>query len=1199
MPYPNKYGGKCAKCGVWVEANQGTYENRQCYCAAHASGPVVKPPQGDPNAVLVTIEKTGPSLDCDEISFKPAGYLGDRFDAFRNACRGAQYGGKSNYTTPNPKLAVTVVENLRKAGFALQADDAAKRFLDDSHEKQKEDLRTADERIARVDATIRRAGKSGLYGFQKEGIRWMVSRPSVALLDDTGCGKSVQTLASLPDKARAVVVAPASVKGVWQKETARWRPDLRTTVLSGRNSFRWPEPGEIVITNYEILPKAVEKKESETSRFKVLLPPEELLASMPSDVQLIADEAHALKEPDAARTKNFRGLSTAIRKACGKVYVLSGTPMKNRPPELWSVLQAAGLAMEAFGSHEEFVRVFHGRMGEYGMEWGKGPPEPEAAEYLKKVSLRRMKVDVIADMPAKTYDVEEVQVDKKTAKLCDEALTAAQKKYGGIEQAIDKLKAMAGGGLAFHEMAAARAALVKAKIPRLLEIVEEYEGNDTPLVVFSAHRDPIDLLGQRAGWAVISGDTPVPRRNQIVDDFQAGKLHGVALTIGAGGTGITLTHAFTMIMVDRMWSPADNLQAEDRIWRIGQKNAVRIIDLIADHPLDQKVHDTLTGKNTLIDASVGATSVVHKEEDIIAKIDWVKVEEEALASAKDYEKAKARILAAASEEEKERERKRAEAARRRVRERVSAAAARRLEEPTEPLDAPRRPAQTAAELWAANGILALTENDPDRAKEKNGIGWNATDGGLGRSLAMMLAWEGLTEQEWRLAVAVCGKYQGQIGARPTREESEEEIRKGIEVALGQHCEKAEKRARRAGTRAGKKAERAEAKEGVRTAETDVDVAREEARAAEVALQAKVDEVEKAQATIGRMVSEVDPEGKISPKKHLQILAETDPKLVVTALEGAEEAARLAAEAAHAERQKIEAEERLAQANAAITDLDAQEADVLQANVEQKAFEKTPRALLKKILVDAGVETDLDAIHVEEAILRDGLRRLTARSKGLRKDLPQGVMGNFARALAGRFEIDEVRKISSVGELVLTLASLHPENEPPPPPPSATSPAFRIRNAILNLGRDVASGMCFPASHVKTVAKPVMALLTKAADAVEIGDAAGALRLLADAEDHARKGPELGSQSQPASRRIAALRQDTLDLMAAQGAIPLGPGAEEVRPSPQEKRRSTTQAKKRVEAMPSLSPGQIYAYHGGVLLPERVVKDFGDFAITES
>jgi hypothetical protein len=156
----------------------------------------------------------------------------------------------------------------------------------------------------------------------------------------------------------------------------------------------------------------------------------------------------------------------------------------------------------------------------------------------------------------------------------------------------------------FEQFSEIRARLAEARIPAVVEIVESYEESDTPLVVFSAHKAPVKVLGDREGWDCITGDTPPKERRDIVKAFQSGQLKGVACTVQAGGVGITLTRASTALFVDLDWTPAWNLQAEDRLRRIGQTKKVLIQHLQSNHPLDKHIQKLIRYKMELMQKSL-------------------------------------------------------------------------------------------------------------------------------------------------------------------------------------------------------------------------------------------------------------------------------------------------------------------------------------------------------------------------------------------------------------------------------------------------------------------------------------------------------------------------------------------------------------------------------------------------------------------
>jgi len=433
---------------------------------------------------------------------------------------------------------------------------------------------------AASDAAEARASDPRLFPYQRAGVRWLAGRKRGLLADAMGLGKTVQALLALPAEApRVLVICPACVKGSWRDECRRWRPDLEPAVLRGRKSFRWPAPGEVVVANWDILPATA--------------------PAAPEGVYLVADEVHAAKNPRTQRTKRFTALVEAVAAADGSVWGLTGTPMLNRPGELWTVLRALGLAASAFGSWGRYKRLFHATPGRWGgLEWGT--PDPQVPELLRRVMLRREREAVLADLPPKRW--QQVAVNGLTAKLrrmCDDALA----KWRARDTELSR-----SGLPAFEEMSRVRAELAAHKATVLPALLDEYEAAGEPVVVFSDHRAPVEALRDREGWAVILGGTPAEERTEIVRRFQAGELHGVAGTIKAMGVGVTLTRAATMIFVDLTWTPALIEQAEDRICRIGQERGCLYVTLVADHDLDRRMAEVLRDKKRLIAATVQATA---------------------------------------------------------------------------------------------------------------------------------------------------------------------------------------------------------------------------------------------------------------------------------------------------------------------------------------------------------------------------------------------------------------------------------------------------------------------------------------------------------------------------------------------------------------------------------------------------------------
>lgn len=405
------------------------------------------------------------------------------------------------------------------------------------------------------------------------------------------CGKTVQTLTALPANARALVVCPASLKHNWSDETKKWRPDLKPIIVDGKMGFRLPVAGEVVVMNYDILPTWLTpgKERGEAA------PVPAGVAKEASEVILIADEGHRLANYKSLRSKRFKTLSGI----CKATWLLTGTPLLNRPPQLWGVLEAGGMAAKAFGSWGRFMRLFNAERGRWGIVWSS--PSPEVPEMLRRVMLRRTREEVLPDLPRKTYS--EIVVNEMPGAL-RRRMDALSEEWGGyLEEAVtDQVDTALPP---FEEFSAIRAELAASRIPALTELIEDTEESAIPLVVASAHRAPIDPLAEREGWAVITGDTKPADRQEVVRRFQAGELKGVGLTIQAGGVGLTLTRAWRMIFVDLDWTPANNLQCEDRLVRISQESdKIEIVRLVSDHPLDRHVQALIARKINLIQGAV-------------------------------------------------------------------------------------------------------------------------------------------------------------------------------------------------------------------------------------------------------------------------------------------------------------------------------------------------------------------------------------------------------------------------------------------------------------------------------------------------------------------------------------------------------------------------------------------------------------------
>ena len=531
---------------------------------------------------MPTPPQTRPTIALDgtcsnEVVARPKDLLGpgETFDAYRAACHRHAFAyrtGERGFVGSEAK-APDLAMALHEAGFRVVPDARVQAVLS----------RAADgDRAARAD--VDRAcslAPVAPFPYQREDAKVLATSPCKLVAHEMRVGKTPISLLAIPFGGCALVVAPKIAKATWGNEVSRWRPDLSAVVLRpGSRHFRWPEPGEVVVTNYEGVPSR-------------LGPP-------PRPVCLVLDEAHAVKNPKAARTKAVRALAHGVLARGGKCWLLTGTPLMNRQMELWNVLQTARMGDLAFGDFARFMHVAGGYRGTWGIEWG--PTRKPLWPLLQKVCLRRTRKEVLPQLPPKTWEELYVDIeDAETRRMCDTLARQLEKAGVRIEDALDlTIQTASAGGISFDLIARVKAALATAKIPALMGIVEEHEEDGEPLVVFCSHRAPIEFLATRPGWRVITGTSTDRQRADAVVAFQAGDLKGLALTIRSSGVALDLTRAHREVFVDRDWNPAINAQAEDRCVGVAQRRGLVVTTLVANHPMDVRVVRVLLEKQRMI-----------------------------------------------------------------------------------------------------------------------------------------------------------------------------------------------------------------------------------------------------------------------------------------------------------------------------------------------------------------------------------------------------------------------------------------------------------------------------------------------------------------------------------------------------------------------------------------------------------------------
>ncbi|WP_298442500.1 SNF2-related protein [Ferrimicrobium sp.] len=415
-----------------------------------------------------------------------------------------------------------------------------------------------------------------------------------------------------PDVGSALIVCPLSVALNWRNEAAKWL--AREMSVGVATSKEFPET-DIVIAHWGIL-----TKHTDALRMR--------------DWDLIAlDEAHYAKNPRAKRTQAIFGSRSGDKALTAKHRLaLTGTPIPNRPIELYPLLN--WLAPRQFDNWFNYATQYCAAYKtRYGWDVNGASNLDELQEKLRTIMIRRLKKDVLTELPPKTRQVILLDADtpelravlhsEETAKTVTEvAVTRARidVELAKAQSPEEYKKAVASlheaQGVAFTQISKVRHETALAKIPQVLVHVKDILDNEgQKVIIFAHHRDVIDRLreGLEAGdsdapgvetVSIMGGDAPEERQAAIAS-FQNDPATRVFLgSIGAAKEGITLTAADISIFAELDWVPGNLSQAEDRCYRIGQRNSVLVQHLLVDGSIDALMADTILAKQAVLDEAL-------------------------------------------------------------------------------------------------------------------------------------------------------------------------------------------------------------------------------------------------------------------------------------------------------------------------------------------------------------------------------------------------------------------------------------------------------------------------------------------------------------------------------------------------------------------------------------------------------------------
>lgn len=419
-----------------------------------------------------------------------------------------------------------------------------------------------------------------LLPFQKIAVSWLRSRPKAFLALEQGLGKTAVSLSEA--QGRILVVCPASLKLNWLREAGLWRPDLTVHVIR-KAADKVPADVDMYVVNYDILHRVI--------------------AKIPQPDTLILDESHYCKTPTARRTK----AAVAIIKKVKRVRLLSGTPVVNRPMELFPLLKAiSALSMDWYSYARRYCAAWDTPWGTFDTTGHSNLDELYAK--LEPVMYRVTKTAVLPELPAKRYRVIELDVP----------LGAQEKRLLRRDIELPQHK------VAFEALADILRMNAERKLPLVTEFIINALRDEPKVVVFAWHTDIIKELAERLKEydpQVITGSTSMNARDAAVQEFQHGGSRVFIGNIKAAGTGLTLTAASRVIFAESTWTPADIEQAADRCHRIGQQRPVQIDILTAHRSIDaQQLHAVIT-KMTVIDQIIKETPHMNTLDRLIAMRD--------------------------------------------------------------------------------------------------------------------------------------------------------------------------------------------------------------------------------------------------------------------------------------------------------------------------------------------------------------------------------------------------------------------------------------------------------------------------------------------------------------------------------------------------------------------------------------------------
>jgi SNF2 family DNA or RNA helicase len=443
-----------------------------------------------------------------------------------------------------------------------------------------------------------------LREYQQQGLNWLHFLQEYGfggiLADDMGLGKTIQALAMMQllfERKQLtkpiLVVCPTSLVGNWRNEATKFTPDLKVLVLHGtkrKTLFDNISDHHLIITTYPLVHRDFEALSQ--LRFQ----------------WLILDEAQVIKNPKAKMTQSVKQLK-AEHKLC-----LTGTPMENHLGELWSLFD---FLMPGYLSNNKGFNDLYRKP----IESGEGYAQEWLNKRISPFLLRRTKDQVATELPAKTEIIQSLALPKEQRTLYESIRVTMEKKVRDLlkEKGLAKSQIEFLDALLKLRQACCHPNLVKldaakkvnssAKLEFLLSALPEMLEEGRKVLIFSQFTQMLKIIETalheiKIKTTKLTGQTR--KREEAIDQFTSGKVDVFLISLKAGGVGLNLTEADTVIHFDPWWNPAAENQATDRAYRIGQDKPVFVYKLVTENTIEERVLALQKNKQAMADSVYGS-----------------------------------------------------------------------------------------------------------------------------------------------------------------------------------------------------------------------------------------------------------------------------------------------------------------------------------------------------------------------------------------------------------------------------------------------------------------------------------------------------------------------------------------------------------------------------------------------------------------